>query len=232
MPSPPQRRADAQGAREVTVEIGAVLFREGDAGETVFFIEDGAVKLSKRAGSAEVIVAEFGPGELVGEVGVLCNQPHATTATATCATRCLAVDGGTLEAMLAGDMELTVRLVQTLAVHVARGHERVVARAVREDVTRVALLIAGHAESATQTPEGRLITRRLGELGALAGVEVSALAAVGTELVRARLIRIRNNGLLVPEVARIYEWVKSRSARASGGGDGHDASMESSRHGA
>ncbi len=195
-------------AREVELGAGEVLFREGAAAEWAYFIETGTILLTRRAGTLEVPVGERGDFELVGEVGVLCERAHTATATATRATRCLAVDGATLEAMLAGDTELCARLMEVMASHVASAEDRVRAASARDAAARVALLLAGHAEGVPATDDGRLVPRKLAELCARACVGDEELAAVGSELVRARLIRITKNGLLVPEVARIYDWVR------------------------
>ena len=54
-------------AEETTVEAGTELVREGDFSYEFFAIEDGQAEVT-RGGE---VVAELGPGDFFGEIGVL-----------------------------------------------------------------------------------------------------------------------------------------------------------------
>ena len=50
------------------LDAGQQLFAEGDAGDAMYFIDSGAVRI--HSGSQEpVILAELGPGQFFGEIG-------------------------------------------------------------------------------------------------------------------------------------------------------------------
>ena len=73
---------------EMTVDVGATLAHESDAGREAFIIAEG---------TAEVIVgheliAEIGPGEIVGEMSLLDNQPRSATVVAKTPLRVLVMD--------------------------------------------------------------------------------------------------------------------------------------------
>src|SRR5688572_19570515 len=85
---------------------GDVLFREGDVPRVVYIIQEGSVRLSKTIDGESTVIAELAEGEFVGEVGVVRSRPQPTTATAMRRTRCLAVDGATLERMVTADGEI------------------------------------------------------------------------------------------------------------------------------
>ena len=100
-------------------DAGEVLFREGDSGALLFIIQEGEVRVSKRIDGEPTTIADLGPGDFVGEIGVVRNQAHTTTAVATRPTRCLAIDGRTLEQMVAGDGEIAVRFIRGMADRLA-----------------------------------------------------------------------------------------------------------------
>ena len=59
------------------------LFFEGDPADWLILVTQGRVKMIKHSESGrETIVATFGPGEIVGEVGVLVGETYPATAQA------------------------------------------------------------------------------------------------------------------------------------------------------
>ena len=84
--------ASAGLSRRVSqLPAGTLVFAQGAAANTVFYIQDGTVKLSVlSAAGKEAVVALLGPGEFFGE-GCLAGQPRrmgsATTITATTVLR-------------------------------------------------------------------------------------------------------------------------------------------------
>ena len=80
---------------------GEWLFREGDAGTGAFVIESGIVEISSvRRGGSEVL-AQLGPGELVGEMALLDGRPRTASARALTVTRLRHVTADQLTARLA-----------------------------------------------------------------------------------------------------------------------------------
>ncbi len=59
------------------------LFRAGDAGNAMYLIENGQVRISvKAADGNEITVAELGPGDFFGEMAMLDGQARSANATA------------------------------------------------------------------------------------------------------------------------------------------------------
>lgn len=71
--------AIANLAAEVSVPSGKELVREGDYSYDLLAIEDGSAKV-ERGGEQ---IAELGPGDVVGEMGVLERSQRMATVTAT-----------------------------------------------------------------------------------------------------------------------------------------------------
>jgi CRP/FNR family transcriptional regulator, cyclic AMP receptor protein len=194
---------------------GEILFREGDAGRYLYVIQSGAVRLTKQVAGRDVVLADLGGGDFAGEVGVVCDS-HTATATALEPTRCLVVDPPTLEDMIAGDAEIGVRLVRGLASRLAACHRQLDLMG-HPPASRVALAIAQRAAVEGQREdEGIFIARRLRDLGAELGVDEAELGEISKVFIRDKLIRIRRNGILVPDVHRMYEFVRAADANEAG----------------
>jgi CRP/FNR family transcriptional regulator, cyclic AMP receptor protein len=77
------------------------LFTQGEPATTVFYIQDGAVKLSvlSRTGK-EAIVAIFGPGDFVGEGALAGQNIRIASATATMPSRVMEIPAGDMLRLL------------------------------------------------------------------------------------------------------------------------------------
>jgi len=72
------------GIRKATLGFtdGQVVFKQGDPSEKFYIIRSGQVVLTREANGATKEIAKVGPGEVVGEMGVLQKLPRSATATA------------------------------------------------------------------------------------------------------------------------------------------------------
>ena len=83
LPSDGVRRLRMLG-RPRTFAVGSLLLRQGDPSDCLHVIVTGRVRaeLSHPDRPAPVILAELGPGEVVGDLGLLDGRPRAATARA------------------------------------------------------------------------------------------------------------------------------------------------------
>ena len=70
--------------RKATVGFGdgMTIFRQGEASDKFYIIRSGQVVLTREVNGATSEIGKAGPGEVVGEMGVLQHLPRAATATA------------------------------------------------------------------------------------------------------------------------------------------------------
>src|ERR1700674_1774244 len=77
-----------QGTTKSTYEEGKVIFSQGEAADSIFYINNGRVKLTVLSDQGkEAVVAILGPGDFLGE-GCLTGQPR-RMATSVAMTECL-----------------------------------------------------------------------------------------------------------------------------------------------
>jgi EAL domain-containing protein (putative c-di-GMP-specific phosphodiesterase class I) len=71
---------------------GEVLYRQGDPSDCAWLVEQGAIELTSLQGRRTVGHGVLGPGELIGELGMLDGAPRSATATARGATVLLSIE--------------------------------------------------------------------------------------------------------------------------------------------
>ena len=84
-----QRQAFASVAREIAFDRGAILMQENDPADHVLVITSGWTRVTSRQGDGERLIAERGPGQLLGERGALRVGTREATVTALSPVRVL-----------------------------------------------------------------------------------------------------------------------------------------------
>ena len=103
----------AGAAREVAAyRRSEVIFAQGDAGDSVFYLRTGGVKLSVvSAAGREAIVAMLGPGDFFGEGGLAGQSARRTTATAITPTAALVIGKAEMLRVLRAEHALSDRFI-------------------------------------------------------------------------------------------------------------------------
>ncbi|MCG3140724.1 MAG: Adaptive-response sensory-kinase SasA [Anaerolineae bacterium] len=85
---------------EISLQPGELLIREGENGDTMYIILDGSLQIRKRARDGEIVLAERGAGEVIGEMSVLDQAPRVASVIALTPVHALAIDQETFMALL------------------------------------------------------------------------------------------------------------------------------------
>ncbi|HET6964809.1 MAG TPA: GNAT family N-acetyltransferase [Acidimicrobiales bacterium] len=79
---------------------GTVLGREGERGDVFWLLLDGRVSISTQTSAGERLLAEAGPGSIIGELALLRHRPRTATVTAMEHCRYLCGQGDAMERLL------------------------------------------------------------------------------------------------------------------------------------
>ncbi len=106
-----QLRSLAKLARVVLVEPGEVLVTAGAPSTDAYLITAGSAEVKARNGRS----ATLGPGDVVGELGLLLDRPRNATVRAVTPLEVLALSRSDLRAAVHASPELGWSLLQTVA---------------------------------------------------------------------------------------------------------------------
>ena len=102
---------------------GETIYQQGDAGDAVFYVQRGGVRLSARSTAADVVVANLAPGDFFGEGCLRSQLPRTTTATAVTPALILRIGKDRMTHMVSRESSLSDRLVTHLVSSNARMEE-------------------------------------------------------------------------------------------------------------
>ncbi len=120
---------DSSGAlltsmKPVDLARGDVLFHEGDAGDRLYVVREGKVKLGRRsADGRENLLAVLGPAEMLGELSLFDLGPRTATAVAVVDSVVLELGHDQFTLWLAEHPSVSVHLLQLLARRLRRTNE-------------------------------------------------------------------------------------------------------------
>jgi len=97
--------------------VGQRLMRQGEPSDRMYVLLAGRVRVERanQPDQQAVVLAEFGPGELVGELEVLDHTPRSATVVALESTQALEVDASALAALVAESPALAGAFRQTVS---------------------------------------------------------------------------------------------------------------------
>jgi len=117
-------QALAASMEEVELPRGQVLFHEGDAGDRVYVVTEGKVKLGRTASDGrENLLGVVGPGQMFGELSLFDPGPRSATVTAVTDTVLLMLSHEGLLTWLDGRPEVARGLLAQLAGRLRRAND-------------------------------------------------------------------------------------------------------------
>jgi HD-GYP domain-containing protein (c-di-GMP phosphodiesterase class II) len=102
----------AQKFQAVSFRTGEVIFREGDAGDTLYVIYEGGVALSKKIGLWEREMRRLGPGEYFGEMALITHAKRGATVRALTPVVCARMNENGFNDLMDTDARFAQRMLK------------------------------------------------------------------------------------------------------------------------
>jgi CRP/FNR family transcriptional regulator, cyclic AMP receptor protein len=191
----------------VRLRRGEVLFREGDAGDELYVVIDGKVKMGRTSSDGrENLLSVLGPGQMFGELSLFDPGPRSSTVTAVTDADLLALGQDQLLSWLTGRPEVARGLLLQLASRL-RGLNDQVADLVFSDVPgRVAKALLDLARRFGKPSDGSVhvhhdLTQE--ELAQLVGASRETVNKALADFVHRGWIRLEQRAVVILDVDRL-----------------------------
>jgi CRP-like cAMP-binding protein len=176
------------------------LFFEGDPADSLVFVAEGRVKLVKHSeGGRDTILATFGPGQIVGEVGVLIGEAYPASAQALEPTVTLSLRRSEYVSLIRSHPDLAWALIVELGRRLQAAHEQMRSLAVEKVERRVARVLLRMASSAGKRLEGGAVLITL----PLSRQDIADMAGTVLETAIRTMSKFQKEGLLETREGRI-----------------------------
>ena len=192
---------------EMRVQRGGIIFAEGEAGERMYVVLDGKVKLGQTSPDGrESLLAVLGPGEVFGELSLFDPGPRTATATAVTDTVVVGLGHADLRPWLTGRPEVAESLLQALAQRLRRTHEALADLVFSDVPGRVAKQLLDLADKFGQPgPDGVLVHHDLTqeELAQLVGASRETVNKALADFTQRGWVEVDQRQVLLIDMERL-----------------------------
>lgn len=189
---------------------GSVLCREQQPSDAVFLLQAGRVKVSYLAPEGrEVVLALRGPGDVIGELGVLDGGPRSATVTAIDDVEAVVVPAARYRDLVASDPELSFRLLRLVIGRLRDSDRMLVEHGAYDASRRVAIRLLELAKRFGETPAQHLTVQ-------LSQDDLAAWSGASREAVNKVLRSLREDGTITTGRGTITILDPDRLARLAG----------------
>jgi CRP/FNR family transcriptional regulator len=194
-----------------TFASGEVVFREGDASDTCYVIRAGHARaVLEHPVGRSITLAQFGPGEIFGELAMLGEEPRSATVESIEETEAIAILGPDMRRLLREHPEISIRLIASLGRRLREANDRLSRQSFQTVQSRVASvlshLVAGAREEGASEGDV-LITATQSDLAQLAGSSRESASRFLAVLERAGIITQGRGRLTVHDAGALERYV-------------------------
>jgi len=192
-------------------DAGQVVFREGDASDTCYIVRTGHARAVRvHRGGRTITLAQFGPGDIFGELALFEDERRSATVEAIEATTAIALLGPDMRRLMALHGDITLKLVIALGRRLRDTNERLARQSFQTVPSRVASVLAqlvDQARAEGALGEDVLVTATQADLAQLAGSSRESASRFLAVLERAGVITQGRGCLTVHDPTALHGYV-------------------------
>jgi CRP/FNR family transcriptional regulator, cyclic AMP receptor protein len=189
---------------------GTILFHEGDnQSKEMYVIHKGKVKIYKKVGNHETVLAYLGQGEFFGEMAILNNKPRSATAEVVESGTLLVIDPKTFESMIKSNAEVAFRLIKKLSDRIEETDNKIELLMIKDTNSRVVHALESLAESiGVRKDAGVFVPISEGELLSRAGVSSDHASDILEKLKKAKIITVSADAICINDMGKLRKFVE------------------------
>ncbi len=101
------------------------LFREGDAPDAMYIVKTGSLAITKTKGASEIILAEIGPGSMVGEMALFDMKPRSANVKAAKDSEVISLPYESLQSQMTGLPVWVRAIMKTLNENMREANKKI-----------------------------------------------------------------------------------------------------------
>lgn len=190
---------------------GEVIFREGDAGDTCYVVQSGAVRVLRNHSDGRTItLAELRPGDLFGELAMFDTEHRSATVESAAETRGVALLAGDMRRLLLRHPDMALKLLSAFAERLREANERISRQSFQTVASRVAGVMLEQAATLTADGAGEhdiQINATRAQIAQLAGSSRESVSRFLATLDRAGVVTCGRGKVVIHDPAALRRYI-------------------------
>jgi CRP/FNR family cyclic AMP-dependent transcriptional regulator len=183
---------------------GATVFAKGDAGNCLFAVASGSVKMSiSSVEGRSAILNIIGKGEIFGEIALLDGGPRTTDATAHSNCELVVLDRRDFLPFLRQQPSLSMKFINLLCARLRWSSEQIEHVILQDLPGRLAGVLIGLAARRPPTPAGRPIAITQQEIGEMVGMSRESINKQLRAWAASEWVRLEHGSVLILDAAAL-----------------------------
>ncbi len=192
-------------------ETGQVVFREGDASDTCYVVRHGHARaIREHADGRTITLANFGPGDIFGELAMFEDENRSATIETLDAVEAVAILGADMRRLMREHPGIAVGVVISLGRRLRAMNERVASQSFQTVQSRVATVLTQLVAEAQEEGAGErevLVVATQADVAKLAGSSRESASRFLAVLERAGVIEQGRGKLTVHDPSALERYV-------------------------
>jgi CRP/FNR family transcriptional regulator, cyclic AMP receptor protein len=188
-----------------------VVFQEGSAGDLLYIIQSGVVKISKEAADGRVkTLALLSVGEIFGEMSVLSEETRSANAETLTETKAAVIKREDFQGLVEKSPIISLHIIRTLIDRLYQADRQIKNLALGNSRAKIAdILLQLSQEFGGEGEDGAKVGVRLThqELADLAGLARETTTKLLNEFVKDEAILLKDREIEILNKAKLQQWV-------------------------
>ena len=191
-------------------KAGELICKEGDEGSTMFILQSGRIKITKKADDVEKTLVTLEPGDFFGEMAVIDHMKRSASATAVEDCRVIELDEKLFEVHMQTNPKIVKKILKSLSSRLRDTNRQIENLLLKDNNRKIAnQLLALTQKNGVKTEKGiRLGKMTSKDLAEMIGLDTPTVAQIVQKMVRSHLVIMDGEEILLSSEENLNKFVR------------------------
>ena len=193
----------------LSFEPGETIFEENDPGKQLFILQDGQVEVFRIVAGKKKVLSILGPGDVFGEMSLICNQPRSASVRAMTRVRVYTFDRPAFEQMIRQNYGVAVKIIRMLAQRLQEADVHIENLLYPDSESKLLnTVIRAVEDEGIETKDGYLLRLSPEELAVKTDLPMNEMKRILAKLMHANLIAFKDGMFQVPDLKQLKKFLE------------------------
>ena len=189
-------------------EPGVIIFEENDPGRQLFIIQEGQVEVYRIVAGKKKVLSILGPGDVFGEMSLICNQPRSASVRAVTRVRVYTFDRPAFEQMIRQNYGVAVKIIRMLAQRLQEADVHIENLLYPDNESKlINTVIRAVEDEGIETKDGYLLRLTPEQLAVKTDLPMNEMKRILAKLIESNLIAFKEGIFRIPDLKQLKKFL-------------------------